>query len=111
MATPTDSTRATFRAHHAAGVDPVLAHEASEELRNQAAINVITQFEARFDKSDARFDKSDARFDTIDARFDTIDTRFDKIEDQLSTFKNQHWVLLAIITTGVIGGLIALLFR
>ena len=83
MATPTDSTGATFRAHHAAGVDPVLAHEASEELRNQAAINVITQFAVRFDKIDAQF----------------------------ITFKNQHWVLLTIITTGVIGGLIALLFR
>ena len=90
MATPTDSTGATFRAHHAAGVDPVLAHEASEELRNQAAINVITQFAARFD---------------------TIEVRFDKIDAQFITFKNQHWVLLTIITTGVIGGLIALLFR
>ena len=97
MATPTDSTSATFRAHHAAGVDPVLAHEASEEPRNKAAINVITQFEARFDMFETRFDK--------------IDARFDMFEDQLSTFKNQHWVLLAIITTGVIGGLIALLFR
>ena len=104
MATPTDSTSATFRAHHAAGVDPVLAHEASEELRNQAAINVITQFDARFDMFEARFNK-------IDDRFNKIDDRFDKIDNQLSTFKNQHWVLLAIITTGIIGGLFAPLFR
>ena len=98
MSTVTDSTSATFRAFQQAGVDPALAHEASEEVRNQAGLNIIAHVDARFDVIDARFDVIDARFKEIDARLDTLTTLINR----------DHLILLSIIATAVAGGMIRL---
>ena len=125
MASSTDSIGATFRAFRAAGVDPDLAHEASEEVRTLAGQNVIAHVDARLDSFeagvdarfahvDARLDslaaridnleqRVDTRFDSLEKRFDSLEKRFDSLEKRFDLFIHTQWALIGILAVAVLG--------
>lgn len=118
MASSTDSIGATFRAFRAAGVDPDLAHEASEEVRTLAGQNVIAHVDARLDSFEAgvgaRFAHVDARLDSlaaridnleqrVDTRFDSLEKRFDSLEKRFDLFIHTQWALIGILAVAVLG--------
>ena len=104
MASSTDSIGATFRAFRAAGVDPDLAHEASEEVRTLAGQNVIAHVDARLDSLAARIDnleqRVDTRFNSLEQR---VDTRFDSLEKRFDLFIHTQWALIGILAVAVLG--------
>ncbi len=86
---------ALFRALVGGAVEPGLAHDASEEVRDRAGENIMAavqaseerirvQTEARFGQIDTRFGQIDARFSQIDARFGQIDAHFVQIDTRFS---------------------------
>ena len=110
--TPSDSTNDIYDAFVDAGTESTLAHRATENIRNLAGQNILAHMNARFDTFQANVD---ARFTKVDARFDVMDARFDGVEGQLKTLttviNRDHLILLGIVATGVVGGIIAMLFR
>ena len=85
---PKQSAHALFRALSAASVDATLAHEASEESREQAGRNISDLVNARCDALQAQNDNAKThmgdRFDTLkvqtDARFDTMQGQIDGVK-------------------------------
>ena len=100
MASSTDSIGATFRAFRAAGVDPDLAHEASEEVRTLAGQNVIAHVDARLDSLAAHIDNLEQRVDT---RFDSLEKRFDSLEKRFDLFIHTQWALIGVLAVAVLG--------
>ncbi len=91
---------ALFRALVSVAVEPGLAHDASEEVRDRAGENILAavqaseerlrnQTEARFGQIDTRFGQINARFSQMDARFSQMDARFDVLTEMIQSTQRE----------------------
>ncbi len=89
---------ALFRALVSVAVEPGLAHDASEEVRDRAGENILAavqaseerlrnQTEARFGQVDTRFSQMDARFDVLTEMIQSTQREIQSTQREISTLR------------------------
>ncbi len=77
---------ALFRALVSVAVEPGLAHDASEEVRDRAGENILAAVQA----SEERLrNQTEARFGQIDTRFSQMDARFDVLTEMIQSTQRE----------------------
>ncbi len=84
---------ALFRALVSVAVEPGLAHDASEEVRDRAGENILAAVQASEERlrnqTEARFGQIDTRFGQINARFSQMDARFDVLTEMIQSTQRE----------------------
>ncbi len=82
---------AMFRALISAAVEPGLAHDASEEVRDRAGENILAAVQASEERlrvqTEARFVQMDARFDVLTEMIQSTQREIQSTQREISTLR------------------------